>query len=87
MKKRGTGEKPHLKKKHRVSSRSWVSRIWQGRCTDWFFDKPELVQPPDQTDPRLTHQIGPDLITLSKSHAGCNEKARRCTSPLKASPP
>jgi hypothetical protein len=46
----GIGEKSHLKKKktgfRRHRSTLWVDRVWLSHCTDWSFDKPELIQPP-----------------------------------------
>jgi hypothetical protein len=47
----GIGEKSHLKKKKtgfrpRHRSTLWVDRVWLSHCTDWSFDKPELIQPP-----------------------------------------
>jgi hypothetical protein len=46
MKKRSIEEKPHLKKKTRISSRSWVDRVLPGHCIGWSFNKPRLVEPP-----------------------------------------
>jgi hypothetical protein len=59
MKKKDTGEKPHLKeKKHWVSPGSWVDRVLPGCCTRRSFNKPRPIQSPGQPDPWLTHQAG-----------------------------
>jgi hypothetical protein len=62
MKKRGIGEKPHLKKKT-----PGLVRIRPGRpgCfTGRFFNKLGPIQPPS---PGLTRRAGPDLITLGNT--------------------
>jgi hypothetical protein len=51
MKKNGYRRKITFEKKKtgsRLRHRStlWVDRVWLGRCTDRFFDKPKLAQPP-----------------------------------------
>jgi hypothetical protein len=56
------GFKSHIwKKKHRVSPRSQVDRVWPRHCTGWSFDKPRLVQPPG---PRSTCRASPGLIAI-----------------------
>jgi len=68
MKKRGIGEKSHLKKKSGLirvrsshGSTRQINRVLLDCCTRRPFVLSEPVQPPG---PGLTRQAGPNLITL-----------------------
>jgi hypothetical protein len=78
MKKRGLGEKPHLKKKSLVRVRQGhgltrrVAWVWSGFCTSRSFVLPGSVQPTGRLGPRSTRQAGTGLITRA---GACNARA------------